>query len=212
MYHSIEGEFVSVGNGRVFHRFSNVKDRRQSIILMHGWSYTSGDWDKADLFSRLSSIGFSVYAPDYPGFGKSSSNEKYAISRGNIEKGPVFIRDYMESIGVQKAHILGASMGGGMAVLSVISQPELHSSVIAAAPAWIENRKEDLRKIKLPVLFIWGSGDKTVPVAHAKEYSDLCKVSVLKIIEGAGHPVYLEKPDEFFSVISGFLNEVRERY
>ncbi|MGC8505778.1 MAG: alpha/beta fold hydrolase [Thermoplasmata archaeon] len=211
MHHSTEGEFVTVGNGRVFHRFSNAKDEMESIILVHGWSYTSSDWDKADLFSRLSSMGISVYAPDYPGFGESPSNDKYAISRGNIEKGPAFISDYMESIGVKKAHILGASMGGGMAILSALSQPELHDSVIAAAPAWIENRKEDLGKIKLPVLFIWGSGDRTVPVALAKEYSELCKVSVLKIIEGAGHPVYLEKPEEFFRIISEFLDGVRKR-
>jgi abhydrolase domain-containing protein 14 len=209
MPHEVEGELIQVGGTQVFQKKSYSSKNRNNIILMHGWSYTSSDWEKVDFFGQLSSIGFNVYAPDYPGFGRSPSSSKYAISRGDINKGPLFVSDYTESLGLRKVHLLGASMGAGMVVMSAIENPESYFSVTAIAPAWIENRKEDLRNVAVPVLFVWGAEDKTVPVALATEYSQLCKGSTLEIVEGAGHPVYLEKPEKFFKILLSFLKGIQ---
>ncbi len=209
MAQKVEGETVRFGETEIFQKRSYSISNRENIILLHGWSYTSSDWERVDFFGHLSSIGFNVYAPDYPGFGRSPASSKYSISRGNLRNGPLFLKDYIDLLGFQKVHILGASMGGGMAVISATESPDSYLSVVAVAPAWIESRKEDLRKITAPVLFVWGSEDRTVPVDLSGEYARLCKKSTLEIVAGAGHPVYLEKPETFFKILLDFLKKQR---
>lgn len=197
--------FVEVSGSRVFHRYSIMKGNTRNIVLLHGWSFTSKDWQNVGAFSRLSRLGYNVYSPDYPGFGMSPISERYAIQRGIIGNGALFIHDYAEAVGLGRLSVLGASMGGGMAISFAIETPEMVDKVIAVAPAWIEGRKDDLRKILRPVLFVWGSQDSVVPVSLGPEYSALVKGSRLRIIEGARHPAYIDRPDEFFDAVEDFL-------
>ncbi len=209
MSEEIAEGFVEVSGNRVFHRFLEKNGNSRNIVLLHGWSFTSKNWLDVGAFSRLSVHGYNVYSPDYPGFGMSPVSERYAIQRGIIGNGVMFIHDYAEALGLGKMVLLGASMGGGMAISFAIDMPEKLDAVIAVAPAWIEGRRESLKKISSPVLFIWGSRDSVVPVSLARDYSASVKGSRLKIIDGAGHPVYIDRPDEFFDTVDDFLESVK---
>lgn len=55
-----------------------------------------------------------------------------------------------------------------------------------------------------PVLIIKGQYDN-IPWGNTNEYKDIFKNSQLKIIEKAGHDIYIEKPDEYLQTMRSFL-------
>jgi len=52
-----------------------------------------------------------------------------------------------------------------------------------------------------------GCGDKLVPISHGEAYRDGFGDGRLDVIDGAGHCVHLEKPDETAALINNFLAE-----
>ena len=204
----IEEGFLDINGTRVFHRRKIVEGNKKSIALFHGYSFTSMDWDKADLFNNYSKIGYNVYAPDYPGFGRSSNSDRYGIARGDLRHAAQFIHDYLKANGIDQSVILGASMGGGMVLMTAVQYPEMVQGVIAVAPAWVESMKGDLGKIRQKTLLVWGSKDHVVPIALSKEYASIIPASRLEIVDGSGHPVYIEKPAEFVKITVDFLKNL----
>lgn len=67
---------------------------------------------------------------------------------------------------------------------------------------------EEVKKIKCPVLLIWGSEDTAVPVNRAYELEKLIPDAGVVVYEGATHYAYLERIQEVQSVLDNFF-EVR---
>ncbi|XP_054003029.1 valacyclovir hydrolase-like [Hylaeus anthracinus] len=67
--------------------------------------------------------------------------------------------------------------------------------------------KEELPKIRAPTLIIHGRNDPGVPLFHATYLRDNIRGARLKIMENATHPVQLEHPQEFNSIVTNFLTE-----
>jgi pimeloyl-ACP methyl ester carboxylesterase len=66
---------------------------------------------------------------------------------------------------------------------------------------------ERLYRATMPSVVVWGAEDHMVPVAHGKTYaSRLGNGSELKLVEGAGHAVHLERPDETLTQVRPLLN------
>lgn len=66
---------------------------------------------------------------------------------------------------------------------------------------------KSLQKIKQPVLLIWGSHDRIVPVINAEKGGLLLADSRLEIIDGTGHVPFVEKPGDFLKLALPFLRE-----
>lgn len=64
--------------------------------------------------------------------------------------------------------------------------------------------RQKLKNNNIPVLIIKGQYDN-IPWGNTNEYIDIFKNSQLKIIEKAGHDVYIEKPDEYLQAMRMFL-------
>jgi pimeloyl-ACP methyl ester carboxylesterase len=95
------------------------------VILLHGASLGSS----ADVWERnlapLAGHGLRAIALDQPGFGLSDSPKDYSVSyRRN------FILQFMDSVGLDKASLVGHSQAGGMAVALAFDRPERISKVI----------------------------------------------------------------------------------
>jgi pimeloyl-ACP methyl ester carboxylesterase len=56
----------------------------------------------------------------------------------------------------------------------------------------------------LPVQFIVGADDAITPPTANRELAALCPGAPLHLISGAGHALYLEKPEEFNRLVAGF--------
>lgn len=62
-----------------------------------------------------------------------------------------------------------------------------------------------LKSTNIPILIIKGQYDN-IPWGNTKEYIDIFKNSQLRIIEKAGHDIYIEKPNEYLQAMKLFLN------
>jgi pimeloyl-ACP methyl ester carboxylesterase len=62
-----------------------------------------------------------------------------------------------------------------------------------------------LHRIKMPTMIVWGDEDKLIPVQHADTWRKLVPHADIKIYQGAGHLVHLEKP-EAAEAIAKFLS------
>lgn len=94
-------------------------------LLLHGASLGSS----ADVWERnlapLASYGLKVIAYDQPGFGGSDDPADYSVA---YRRG--FILKLMDALGIRKAHLVGHSQAGGMAVGLAFDRPERVSKIV----------------------------------------------------------------------------------
>jgi pimeloyl-ACP methyl ester carboxylesterase len=64
---------------------------------------------------------------------------------------------------------------------------------------------ERVGEIKLPTLCIVGARDKMTPVKYSEYLHGAIEGSYLEVIEGAGHMLPIEKPEEYNSKVATFL-------
>ncbi len=67
--------------------------------------------------------------------------------------------------------------------------------------------RDQLGRIQAPTHVVWGSRNALVDVAHGEAYHTGIKDSTLTVIEGAGHAIVLERPEEFVKVITSFIEQ-----
>jgi len=88
--------------------FYVVKGAGEPLILIHGYGAGSWLWEKQfDLLSQR----YRVYALDLLGHGYSDRPRIAYTPDAYIH----FLRDFMDAVGVEKATLIGNSMGGGLA-------------------------------------------------------------------------------------------------
>jgi pimeloyl-ACP methyl ester carboxylesterase len=63
-------------------------------------------------------------------------------------------------------------------------------------------------EIKLPVLAIVGDKDNMTPPKYTQYLAAHLPECRMSIIEGAGHLVFMEKPDQVNNTIEGFLKQI----
>jgi pimeloyl-ACP methyl ester carboxylesterase len=66
---------------------------------------------------------------------------------------------------------------------------------------------DQLGRVKAPTHIVWGSQNALVDVAHGEAYRVGIKNSTLTLIEGAGHAVVLEQPEELVKVVASFIEQ-----
>ena len=94
------------------------------IVLLHGSPGSHRDFDR--LAPPLAARGWTLYAPDLPGFGASSRRvPDYSIARARPLR-----RGVARQLGIERAHVLGFSMGGGVALELYRPAPERVASVV----------------------------------------------------------------------------------
>ncbi|EPD63611.1 alpha/beta fold hydrolase [Streptomyces sp. HGB0020] len=64
----------------------------------------------------------------------------------------------------------------------------------------------DLTKIVNPVLALHGARDRVSPVEVSERLVDALPNARLQVVEGAGHWIHVDRPDEFCSLVGEFLS------
>jgi pimeloyl-ACP methyl ester carboxylesterase len=70
------------------------------------------------------------------------------------------------------------------------------------------NGVENLKDIKNETLIVWGDQDKAYNFNQVETLNDNIPNSDLRVIKGCSHNVYLEKPDEFNTIVKNFLTKI----
>ena len=84
-------------------------------------------------------------------------------------------------------------------------------NVLTTLRAWQRDLallRDAIPKLRIPTLLIWGTRDKAVDPQSAGALQDHLPNSELKLIQGAGHLPFEEKPEEFNRVTLEFLAKI----
>ena len=97
--------------------FYVVKGEGEPLVLIHGYGAGMWVWEKQiDILSRF----YRVYALDLIGHGFSDRPKIAYTPDAYIH----FLKDFMDGVGIDKATLIGNSMGGGIAWAMAIFFPE----------------------------------------------------------------------------------------
>lgn len=110
---------VAAGDGRtmrlVYRHWEGSGDRvsagdgaREPVILLHGSPGSSTSF--ASMGGALAGEGYEVFAPDLPGFGLSARHPPSYSIRAHARS----VLELMDREGIERAHIVGFSLGGGV--------------------------------------------------------------------------------------------------
>ncbi len=171
------------------------------ILLFHGARFNAYTWQETGTIKAISNNGFKAIAVDFPGFGKSENIQGLELTE--------FIKIFMNSLKIDKATLLGASMGGEAVLGFSVNYPNLVSSLILVGAVGVKNYESNLDKIfEIPTLLIWGSNDTISPKSNYELLLKKLKNVKLKII-GKNHACYLDDPSGFNDTIVEFVKGLK---
>ena len=102
----------------------------RDVLLIHGLGAAKSSF--FDLAPNLADAGYRVHALDLPGFGGSS---KSAVAPYSASWFAASVLGVMDELGIEKAHLVGNSMGGRVALEIGLRQPERVGAIAALCPA-----------------------------------------------------------------------------
>lgn len=264
-----------VQKNSINYRIHGTDSSKLPVVLLHGLMGFAGNWGK--IWPKLNDRR--VLVLDQRGHGKSFHAPSGGYGPSNYASD---VYQVLEEIGWERAHIVGHSMGGRVALRFASTHPQMCSSLTLEDSGtesnpnrilWIrnllgsiptpfsdretakkyfddafkddpmtgtflhanleskENGQQDwrffpegmietvekgratdgtdeLRNLTIPTLLIRGSRSVEFPEEEAKRMCALRSSIELKTIEGAGHFVHAEKPDEFARFLLEFLTKV----
>lgn len=120
--------YVAINDANIYYQVHGEDKPNQSpILLIHGSTIESHtDWDA--LIPALAQQ-YKVFAPDCRGHGKSNNPRMSYSFRELANDAATFIR----AMGYEKAHIIGHSNGGNVALVTAVAHPEVTQTCIPQA-------------------------------------------------------------------------------
>lgn len=112
------------------------KSNGKTIMLLHGKNFNGAYWERTA--KDLSAKGFRVVIPDQIGFGKSSKPHAYQFSFSQLAENTKAVLDELK---IDKAIVLGHSMGGMVAARFTLLYPEKVQKLILENPIGLEDYK-----------------------------------------------------------------------
>lgn len=106
------------------------------MVLLHGKNFNGAYWKTT--IQALSKEGYRVVVPDQIGFGKSSKPTDYQFSFQQLAENTKLVLDELK---IEKATILGHSMGGMLATRFTLMYPEMVEKLVLENPIGLEDWK-----------------------------------------------------------------------
>lgn len=97
------------------------------VVLLHGNLEIGDIW--YGWVPRMAQR-YRLFRPDLPGFGGSSAPANFEWSLPGFAK---FVADFLDAMGIQSAHIVGAKTGGAIAMQFAASYPQRTRTVVVAS-------------------------------------------------------------------------------
>ena len=122
-----QDQYIKIGE--INTRYWAVGESGPNVVLIHGVGRFAEEWlpsiDKLAAHHR-------VYALDLPGHGLT--DKPLSASYGLVDMAG-FVKAFTESLGIGQAHIIGHSLGGGIALRLVLRFPEAVRKLVLVCPA-----------------------------------------------------------------------------
>ena len=185
--------------GRTVHTLQAGPAGGLTLVLLHGASFSSKTWQELGTIELLADKGYRAIAVDLPGFGQSEASNAAPAE---------FMPALFKALDVHSPVLLAASMSGAFAYPMVEPDPPLVRGLVAVAPVLTDTYAKKLEGRSFPLLIVWGGADTICPPAHADLLARSIKGSTKLVLEGAPHPCYLERTEEFHDALVDFLARI----
>lgn len=110
------------------------KANGRTAVLLHGKNFCGATWEAT--IKELADAGYRVIAPDQIGFCSSSKPRGYQFSFGQLASNTDAL---LESLGVEKATVIGHSMGGMLAARYALAHAERVEKLVLVNPIGLED-------------------------------------------------------------------------
>ena len=125
--------YATISNGYKIHY--NEYGEGPVLFMLHGGGPGAGGWSnfKGNI-GYIAEHGFRVILPDFPGFNKSDplvTDEPRRMLNARA------IKELMDALGIEKASLLGNSMGGQASIVFALEYPERLDKLILMGPGGV---------------------------------------------------------------------------
>jgi pimeloyl-ACP methyl ester carboxylesterase len=127
----IEGATV---DGHPWKIHYQVSGKGADLLLLHGGG--PGATGQSNYSKNIQALekAYRVWVIDLPGWGRSSKNLNTFGDIGPFQNGARAVLAFMDAIGITRAHIVGNSLGGSVALCLAMEQPERVDRLILMGP------------------------------------------------------------------------------
>jgi pyruvate dehydrogenase E2 component (dihydrolipoamide acetyltransferase) len=130
-----EPEKIDV-NGRTIQYLKVGEGEGAPVVLLHGFGGDINIW----VFNQEAlAAKHTVYALDLPGHGGSAKD----VGDGDLDSFVELVAGFLDEMGVEKAHLVGHSMGGGIAGSFALAHPDRVESLVLIASAGLGEEIND---------------------------------------------------------------------
>jgi len=106
----------------------------RTVVLLHGKNFCGATWEAT--IATLTGAGYRVIAPDQIGFCSSSKPERYQYSFQQLASNT---RALLASRGIERATVIGHSMGGMLAARFALMYPQTVEQLVMVNPLGLED-------------------------------------------------------------------------
>jgi len=110
------------------------KANGHTVLLLHGKNFCAATWESQ--IGALAGAGYRVVAVDQVGFCKSSKPRRYQFSFGQLADNTHAL---LQSLGVDRAVVIGHSMGGMLAARYALQYPDATTHLVLVNPIGLED-------------------------------------------------------------------------
>ncbi|KAF4521146.1 hypothetical protein B566_EDAN012912 [Ephemera danica] len=196
--------FINIMGLRVYYREymppTSIIPAGQTILLLHGRSFSSETWAKLGTSALMAAIGYHVVAVDLPGFGKTGGDQYKEEDR------PEFLSKLISSLGLEQPVIVSPSMSGSYSLPFLPLHPEQLSGFVAVAPTSTNIvPQEVLATVQTPTMAVVGSEDDT-GLAEQSMLNFQVLPNLLEVeLSGATHAAYMSQPQLFHTALYNYM-------
>ena len=135
----------------------------RTVVLLHGKNFCGATWESA--IAALGGAGYRVIAPDQIGFCKSSKPGRYQFSFAQLAANT---RNLLDALGIERASIVGHSMGGMLAARYALQYPDAVEHLVLVNPIGLEDWKA--RGVPWQDVDAWYAGELKTEFDGIKRY------------------------------------------
>ncbi|MDJ1183544.1 alpha/beta hydrolase [Roseofilum casamattae] len=215
-------KIASSEQAQISARYLPADNSPYTILFSHGNAEDLGTI--APILVTLRSLGLSVFAYDYQGYGTSSGKPSERAAYADINAAYTYLTQTLE-IPPEQIIVYGRSVGGGPStylatrepIAGLILESTFTSAFRTVVPVPIlpfdkfPNRR-NLQKFPGPVLIIHGTEDESIPFTHGEQLLSLAPgPTQFLFVEDAGHnDVQWVAGDRYLVALQSFIKLVQQ--
>jgi 4,5:9,10-diseco-3-hydroxy-5,9,17-trioxoandrosta-1(10),2-diene-4-oate hydrolase len=126
-----DGKYVQVREDLRLHYHEAGAEHEETLILLHGGGPGASAWSNFGRNLPVFAKSYHTLAIDQPGFGRSDKpieHPQYFTHSADAVAG------LMDSLGIERAHFIGNSLGGGAAVRLALNHPGRAARLVLMGP------------------------------------------------------------------------------